>query len=176
MKDAKSPESPSKVSPRSPPPGKTVPQPPTKAPATVEPGPSKTNIDLKVEGALQSTMTLIMSKDKDVKIESGEDITATDLTKIASESTINMGKESGNIGYLDGEIPEKILFNEGSAQSLLLQDANGDAVSVGSGDSDGLSSASECLEILEKWLPEIRPKFDDLMNNSGLAKIAESID
>ena len=46
---------------------------------------------------------------------------------------------------------------------------------MGSKDSDGLSSASECLEILEKWLPEIRPKFDEMMNNSGLAKIAESI-
>ena len=51
-----------------------------------------------------------------------------------------------------------------------------DVVSKGSGDSDGLSSASENFEILQKWLPEIRPKFEDLVNNPGLAKIAESID
>ena len=83
-----------------------------------------------------------------------------------------MGKDPGAIGYLSDEFPEKILYSEGSLPQL---DENGDAISMGSKDSDGLSSASECLEILEKWLPEIRPKFDEMMNNSGLAKLGESI-
>ena len=51
-----------------------------------------------------------------------------------------------------------------------------EAESAGSKTSDGLSSASENFEILERWLPEIRPQFADMMNNAGLAKIAETID
>ena len=61
-------------------------------------------------------------------------------------------------------------------EQKLLDDAEWEGYSVGSRTSQGLSSASENFEILEKWLPEIRPKFDELMNNTGLAKIAEAID
>ena len=48
--------------------------------------------------------------------------------------------------------------------------------SLGSKTSDGLSSGSENFEILDKWLPEIRPSYEDCVNNPGLAKIAETID
>ena len=75
--------------------------------------------------------------------------------------------------------------DEKSVKSLNLSDVEGnmegeeqkdEVESVGSKTSDGLSSASENYEILDKWLPEIRPTYEDCINNPGLAKIAESID
>lgn len=92
-----------------------------------------------------------------------------------------MNKEEGKIDY-GQDRPVTVGDGEGridSQKSLNLSEAElqeADLESKGSGSSDGLSSASENLEVLEKWLPEIRPKFEDLVNNPGLAKIAESID
>ena len=102
---------------------------------------------------------------------------------VASQVTLHMAKEAGAINYGVDEQPQVIMFEDDrSVKSLNLseveaaEELNDEVESVGSKTSDGLSSASENYEILDKWLPEIRPTYEDCVNNPGLAKIAESID
>ena len=120
-----------------------------------------------------------------IRLESGEQVVG-DFTGVReSIETQKMNKGEGRIDYgedkpvtvgegnLDSQAQIKSLQASQASEAEPLEDG---VESKGSGSSDGLSSASENLEILEKWLPEIRPKFEDLVNNPGLAKIAESID
>ena len=117
-----------------------------------------------------------------IRLESGEQVVEDFSGVRESTETQKLNKDLGRIDYGEDKpvtVGEGGMDSQAKIKSLHASEAElpeDDVESKGSGSSDGLSSASENLEILEKWLPEIRPKFEDLVNNPGLAKIAESID